>query len=280
MSVEEPTIEPIAPVVATEAPAPVEAPVVAAPVVAEAPKHPHEIPTLLESLKSPGVEAPKAETPAEAPKPGEPEVKPTEAPKPEVKADEPKADEPKAEEAPPAPIEWDSYNFKFADNVKAEPEKIAAFKELAKANALPPEKAQGFVDMFNDAATAFVAEQTAKQNAAWNDTRADWRKGVLASPLIGGAGHLHAMGVVARARDAATEIMSGALPGSPKYEATAQSIEQMLRVTGVGDHPVFLEMLHALGGLGDEPRAPKAVPSPTKTNGVRPSNSLYAPKRQ
>lgn len=289
MAGEEPIIEQPAPAPAADAPAPAPAETPAsAPAAAEAPLSPHEVPTLLETLKAPGVEAPKSPEPEKKADPAaKPDAKPVEPEKkveakPDAKAEEKpaaKTEEPKAEDAP-NPIDWDTYQFKFADNVKPVDEKVAAFKERAREIGMAPEKAQGFVDMFNEAATAFVAEQQQLQNDVWKNTRADWRKEVLAHPVLGGAGHLHSMGVVARARDLATEAISNAAPGSPKYEQAAQRIENFVRVTGAGDHPVFLEILHALGGLLDEPRAPKAIPNPPKNNGVRPSNSLYAPKRQ
>ena len=273
------------PPVETAAPAAVEAPV-AAHVVADAPKSAHEIPTLFESLKTPGVEAPKAAPEAEkkpdaeaAPAEVKPvEVKPAEADKPAVPAQEvAKVEDKPLEGEVQLPHE---YKFEFPENIKPQDEKVAAFTDFAREHNLTPEAAQKAVGFFNEAATAFVTEQRALQDSVWNDTRAEWRKEVLASPILGGASHLQAMGVVARARDAATEIISGALPGTPKYEQTAQRIENFVRVTGSGDHPVFLEILHALGGMADEPRAPKTPPAPPKNNGVRPSNSLYAPKRQ
>lgn len=279
MAGEEPIIE------NSPAPAPVDAPA-PAPVAAEAPKSPHEIPTLLETIKAPAAEAPKVDAAPAPEKPAEPKAEdkpaaPAEKPV-EAKPEEKPAEVPAVVED--APLEGEilpaDYKFEFNENVKPQDEKVAAFTEFAREHKMTPEAAQKAVNYFNEAASAFVAEQEARQNSVWNETRAEWRKEVLGSPIIGGAGHLAAMGIVAEARDLATEVLSNAQPGTPKYQQVADRIENFVRVTGAGDHPVFLEMLHALGSLVREPRAPKAIPSPTKNNGVKPSNSLYAPKRQ
>jgi hypothetical protein len=283
MAGEEPIVNPDAPAPAVEAPvaAPAVEPVAAAP---EAPKHPHEIPTLLETFKAPGAEPAKAaekaaESPAVETKPAD--AKPAEV-KPETKveakpdAEKPATEEKAAEAEPEAPVE---YKFDFPDHVKPQDEKVAAFTEFAREHKLTPEAAQKAVGYFNEAATAFVQEQAAKQVQVWNDTRAGWRKEILASPFVGGSGHDAAMGVAVRARDLATSILAGgAVPGSPKYNAQAERVENFVRITGAGDHTVFVEILHALGGVLDEPRQPNVPPQPTKNNGKRPSNSLYASK--
>lgn len=272
------TIENTAP--APPAPASVEAPAVApspvgaspsseAPPVAEAaPKHPSEIPTLLETLKVPKEPGPAKEAakPAESAAP--------EAQKVEAKAEEKKPEEPvKAPEpAPETPIE---YKFEWSEHVKPEAAKVEAWTGLAREARMTPEAAQKAVGLFNDAANAFVADQQRKQIETWNDTRANWEKQIKADPMIGGAGSEHAQGVIARMRD---EFLSDAKPGTPQYDKDAKEFETFLRVTGAGSHPVFHKMLYRVGGKFDEPRAPTIAPQPTKTNGLRPSNSLYATK--
>ena len=282
---EEPTIDKGAPAPAvTDAPAPApvveSAPAAAAPVE---PQHPSEIPTLLETLKAPGAEPAKAEPVVEA-KPDDktaaPAEKPADAKPPEKDA---KADEKSAEDAKPAdekPVEAETpveYKFEFPENIKPQDEKVAAFTEFAREHKLTPEAAQKAVGYFNEAATAFVQEQARKQVEVWNNMRFDWRKAVLADPMIGGAGHLTAMGVVARVRDMS---ISDHQPGTPAYEKDAKEYEEFLRITGAGDHPAYHKQLYRLGHRLDEPKMITAPPSPPKNNGVRPSNSLYAPKRQ
>ena len=68
----------------------------------------------------------------------------------------------------------------------------------------------------------------------------------LADDEIGGPGHQTAMAAIARVRDY----------GVP--EKDRQSFDQMLRVTGAGDHPAFLRMMHNLARWVDEPQAMEA----------------------
>lgn len=236
----------------------------------DAPKHPSETPTLLETMKAPAEPGPAKEE-AKAPEPEKP-ADPANVPeKVEAKPEDKKPEEPKAPEVE-TPVE---YKFEWSEHVKPEAEKVEAFTALAREAKMTPEQAQKAVGMFNDAASAYKAEQSRNQIETWNNTRADWRKQALADPMIGGSGHMHAMGVIARTRDM---IVSDAQPGTPQYESDAKAVDEFLRVTGAGDHPVFLKMLYRAGGRLDEPRMITAVPQPTKTNGQKPNSSLYAPK--
>ncbi len=256
----------VAPVVIDAAPAPVEA----AP--APAIQHPAEVPTLLEGLTN---EAPKVETapvepakidaPAEKPAETAPE-KPVET-KPEAKP-EPAVEKP-VEPAPEPPVE---YKFEFGDHVKPEPAKIAAFTDFAREHKLTPEAAQKAMGFFNEAASAFVAQQQQAQIKAWNDTRAEWRTKAMADAEIGGSGHTTAMRAIARMRDLS---VSDAVPGSKQYEADLAEFNDFLRITGAGDHPAYLKQMHRFARYLDEPKPPAPNPQPTKTNGQRPSSGFY-----
>ena len=253
-------------------PAAAAAPEPAAPAV-EAPKHPIETPTLLEEIKPPTAPEPAPEpapadkpvdAPAEAPKPADP--------KPEDKPAEP--EKPVEEVATPEPIPLDAYKFTFGENVKADDEKVAEFTKFASENRLKPEEAQKAVDMFKSAATSFAQEMANNQIRVWHDLRAKWREGAKSDPLIGGSGFDTSMQVIARMRD---KFVSDSQPGSKEYDADAREFEEMLRVTGVGDHPAFLKYIYRVGAKFDEPRMVTAPPSPTKNNHVNPArnNSLY-----
>jgi hypothetical protein len=257
------SIEPVG--VAVPSPAPAEAPanpsagaapspesVVEAP---EAPKHPSEIPTLLETLKAPGTEKP-----VEAPKPVEA--------KPEPEA--PKAPEQPEPEAPPV-----EYKFEFPEHVKPEAAKVEAFTTLAREAKMTPEQAQKAMALFNEAATDFIAERKRQQTDDWNQLQREWENKSLSDPMIGGAGAKYAQGVIARMRD---RFISDANPGTPGFAKDSAEFEDFLRTTGAGNHPVFLKMLYRVGARFDEPALISAVPKPTPTNGQRPSRSLYAPK--
>ncbi len=225
----------------------------------------HAEPTLLESIKR---DAPKpADKPADAkPVEAKPADKSVEAPKPADKAPEP-AEKP-VEPVVEAPV---NYDFKFADRVIPQAEKVAAFTEFAREMKMTPEQAQKAVGYFNDAATAFVEQQERAQIDAFTETRKGWRNGVMSDPELGGSGHMTAMKAVARIRD---ENVSSAPVGSPRWEKELAEFDDFCRYTGGGDHPALLRLLHNVAAKLDEPKLPPPNPKPVP-NGKAPSNSLY-----
>jgi hypothetical protein len=253
--------------VADASPAPAPPPVVeAAPAPASEPAAPtaHAEPTLLESIKR---DAPKpADKPAD-PKPVEKAAeKPVEAAKPADKTPEPteKPVEPVVE----APV---NYDFKFAEGIVPQAEKVAAFTEFAREMKMTPEQAQKAVGYFNDAATAYRADVERNQIDTFTETRKTWRNGVMSDPELGGSGHMTAMKAVARIRD---ENVSSAPVGSPRWEKELAEFDDFCRYTGGGDHPALLRLLHNVAAKLDEPKLPPPNPKPVP-NGKAPSNSLY-----
>lgn len=269
-----PAVEPV--VVAAPA-APVETPVVSAPaapvepvVVApvEAPKveepkgepHPAEVPSLLEGVgKKPDELKPEGEKAAVEVKPAA-EVKPGEAPP----------------LAAPEKIEW---KFELPETLKVDEPSMTRFTG-ALDNLMKPESraeaAQSLLNQHNEAMTAYDKQLRQEQISAFNNTRADWRKQVMADTQIGGSGHQTAMGAIARMRDMS---FSDAKPGTPQYEADAKEYNDFLRITGAGDHPAYLKQLHRFARFFDEPSVAAPGAQPTKTNGAAPgSKSLYAPR--
>ena len=83
------------------------------------------------------------------------------------------------------------------------------------------------------------------------------------------------MGAIARMRDM---LVSTAKPGTDQYKADHQELEQFLRVTGAGDHPVFLKMLHNAARWFDEPQAKDLPdnPRPPPNNGRAPGRGRAA----
>jgi hypothetical protein len=253
----------------------VETPVVSAPVepaapAVEAPKaepHPSEVPSLLEQVaKKPDEKPAEVAKPAEAPKvDAKPEDKPAEVAKPEVVAP-----------VEPEKIEW---KFELPETLKADEPTLAKFTGALDGLMKPEsraEAAQSLLNQHNDAMVAYDKQLRENQVKAFNDTRAEWRKQVMADAQIGGAGHQTAMGAIARMRDMA---ISDAKPGTPQYEADAKEFNDFLRITGAGDHPAYLKQLHRFARFFDEPSVPAPGAQPTKTNGVAPgSKSLYAPR--
>ena len=254
-----------APVTAETAPQPAavaEAVSAVAPVPAETalpsePVHPSETPTLLEKVqvKEPPKEEPKVEA-----KPPVEEVKPD--------ADQP-VEKVEAKPVEPAPVEYKytlPETLKIDDAIKGE---LHSALDAFRNN--PGEGVQGLVDLHNKQMQAFAQETLRNQIKTFNDTRQGWVKEVMADPVLGGAGHDTAMGVVARMRD---RYASSDRPGTPGYKSDMDAFNQMLRITGVGEHPVFLKMLHRVGRDFDEPEAPLSTPRPPPDLGKRPPGRL------
>lgn len=244
---------------------------IVAPVEVKPEPHPVEVPSLLETVGK--KEEPKVEAkPADAVKPVDAalEAKPVEAAAPEVKPVEP----------PTAPekVEW---KFELPPTLKADDARMGRFTGILD-NILTPKEGetrvqagQRLLDLHNEAMTAYAEQTLANQIKAFNDTRAEWRKQVMADPKLGGSGHDTAMGAVARMRDL---TISDAKPGTPQYETDAKEFNDFLRVTGAGDHPAYLRQLHRFARFLDEPPAPAAIGKPTPTNGIRPNGGFYRNK--
>lgn len=254
---------------ATAAPAATPAPAEAAPVVVEAAQPaltPHtDTPTLLEGVKTeePTVEAKPAEVkPEEKPADAKPaEIKPVEAAKPEEKPAEAKPAEVVAE----APVTYTE--FKLPEGIVPDKDRMGAYTETLRKHKLTQEVGQELLDLHSNSLKTYAESLLQNQHKTFADTRAQWRKDVMADPELGGAGHQTAMGAVARVRD---QLVSQARVGTEQYKTDMQNFEQFLRVTGAGDHPVFLKLLHNAARFFDEPGLPPPGAQPSPSNGQRP----------
>lgn len=240
-------------VVEPAAPAPEPAPAAEpAPAPAAEKVDAHATETLLEGA---GKE-PAAAEPAKAAEPA-----PADHPKP-ADAGEAKPAEPAP--APVAPV----YDLKLPEGITAAPEAMSAFTEMLGTNKIAPEVGQAFLDRHVAEMTRYADHLAQEQHKAFSDTRAQWREQVTSDPEIGGAGHKTAMTAIATVRDALV----------PKSEAAA--FNEFLRVTGAGDNPQFLKMMHRAAKLLNEPGAPAQQGNPSPTNGQRPGGrglkSIYA----
>lgn len=260
---------------APAAPEPVAASTVATPPV---PAAPEPIVAAVPEVLKPEV---KAETKPDAPHPSEVPslLDKIDPPKPDAKVEakvdakpEAKVETPPVEVAAPEKTEWE---FKLPETLKADEKQLTTFRGILDDIVAPKEGesratyAQRLVDLHNEAMTGF-AEQTLKnQISAFNDTRAEWRKQTMADERIGGAGHDTAMRAIARVRD---YLVSDARPGTKEYQDDVKALNDFNRITGAGDHPVFLRMLHRAARYVDEPSAPAPNALPTKFNG-RPPNA-------
>jgi len=247
---------PVAPEPAVAAPAvePVAAPaapeVVPAAPAAEAP--PAAEPTLLEAFDA-AKEADKA-------KDAKPEAK-TEA-KPEAKPEE-KVTEPAKEAAPaePAKLEPVEYKYTLPETLKMDDALKGSLHEaLDGFRSNPAEGVQKLIDLHNQQMLAHDQHLRQEQVRVFNETRKDWRTKVMADEQIGGAGYQTSMGAIARMRDMAVP------------EADRGDFESFLRVTGAGDHPAFLKMMHNFARFFDEPGLPPPNPQPTGKDGGRAPN--------
>lgn len=249
--------------------APVAAPAVEAPAAPAEPAYtPHsDTPSLLSTIKAPGVVEPEPAAPAvaEEPKPAEGEApKPaeTEAPKPadgEKPADAPKPGEAATPEVQPAAPEPVAYtDFAIPEGFAVVPEKIEAFKGLVGKFGVPQDVAQELIGMHTAVLTEYAGQTLRNQHQAFADYRATLRSQVMSDDELGGAGHQTTMAAVARARDR--------LVPADRMDA----FNDMLNVTGVGDHPEFLRLLHRASRLLDEPALPQIVGRPAANNGKPP----------
>ena len=194
----------------------------------------------------------KAAKPAEAAKSAE---------KPAVAAAKP------AEVAAPTNV-IDFAKFKMPDALKdttADNPRMVEFSgALTEALKSPQDAGQKLLDMHAAAMTEYANQTLKNQIKAFNETRNGWAKDVMGDAQIGGAGHDTAMGAIARMRDM---LVSTAQPGTKEYAADHKALDTFLRVTGAGDHPVFLRMLHNAARYFDEPGLPPDNPQPPPDNG-------------
>lgn len=203
---------------------------------------PHDTPTLLEQVAAPGETAAEAAKPAEVAKPAD------------AAAAAPVVDPAAAVAAAPV------YEFKFPEGVKPDTELLGKVTEVFKGANIAPEIAQSLMDQHVSALQAYDAHRTEQANQAWTDVRKSWRDKVLADEQIGGSGHQTAMQAVARMRDLL-------VPAADKAE-----FDNFLRITGAGDHPQFLKIMHSFSRWLDEPAPLSTSGQPAPTNGQNPAS--------
>lgn len=284
-----------APSVAPEAPA---VPVVEAPAAAPLVS---EVPSLLETLAAPeapppsvpesppvapvAADAPKVDAAPEAPKAPEAEAPKVDAapevPKAEAAPEAPKAPEaeaPKVDAAPeapkvpePAPVEKVEWKFEVPPEIKVSDEQLGGLRSLLDGLVAPSETltreqaANGLLSMHRDAMAAYAERALVEQHRQFNQTRESWRTAVMADPEIGGAGYETSARAIARMRD---KFVSSARPGTDAYNDHVREFNDMLRITGAGDHPAMLRFIHNVAGAFDEPSIPAVEAKPPKTNGL------------
>lgn len=213
----------------------------------------HATETLLEAAGKP--EPAKAEEVKAEP------AKPAEAAAPKIDKDgkpvveaAPAVDPAKAAEAP-APV---VYDLKLPETIKVDNDLMTDYKGFLAENKLSPEIGQALLDKYTAASQKMAEHLLAEQHRAFEDTRKGWRDEVMADAEIGGAGHKTALTKIAQMRDMLVQ------------EKDRPAFDNFLRVTGAGDHPMFLKILHTAHRWLGEPASPAIVGTPAKTNGQAP----------
>lgn len=243
---------------ASPAAAPAAAPVVseapAAP-VAETPAAPASEPTLLEKFD--------AEQAAKKPE-AKPDAKPAEAiqnpviePKPvEAKPQEKKPDGSPAEVPAAEPF---AYEYTLPETIKLDDKTKGSFHSALDMVRTDPNKGvQALVDLHNQTMQEYADQTYRNQVSTFNDTRRGWVTQTMADDELGGAGHQTSMAAIARMRDLLVP------------EAKREAFNEFLAVTGAGDHPEFLRLLHNAARIYDE--APMPPP------GARPPANIGKPQ--
>jgi hypothetical protein len=190
----------------------------------------------------------------------------------------------------PQPAELPKIDYfadaKFPETIKVTDEQRGELAGAFDALRTPGKHAEGvqkLISLHEKALTDYAKQVVDNQWATFRKTNEDWANEVMGDPYLGGAGHKTAMAAVARMRDL---FMSTHKPGTPEYERDAKSFDQFLQVTGAGNHPAFLHLLHNAARIYDEPAVPAHVGAPTKTHGQAPGRKslrdIYAegPRKQ
>lgn len=162
--------------------------------------------------------------------------------------------ESKPAEAPPAEpaAEATKYEFKFPDAFKAEPEQLERVSALLGKSKVAPEDAQALIDLHTEVVSKLADSTLAHQHKAFSDLRTTWRGQIQSDAELGGSGFETTKRTVAQMRD---EFVA------PQHK---QAFNDMLRTTGVGDHPEFWRFLNNVGRAFREPAPPPpgAKPAP------------------
>lgn len=199
-----------------------------------------------ETEKPAETEAPK---PAEEPaKPADP-AKPAETAKPAEEAAKPVEPAAPAEPAKPVALEY-KYELPgvlaMTDAQKGELHGALDAYRADQANAQP------LIDYHVARLTDFANRVQREQQDSFLNTRAEWAKSITGDEEMGGSGFETTKKAVARMRDF---LVSAEPKDSPKYAEHLREFNQMLRITGAGDHPAMWRMLHTAARFFDQPQA-------------------------
>lgn len=145
--------------------------------------------------------------------------------------------------------------FALPDGLTADAAQMDAYTALLGEHGVAQEAGQKLLDMHAGAMQRWADHLAEEQHRIWSETRAGWRNAVLSDEELGGSGHQTAMQAIARMRDLLVP------------EKHRQAFDDFLRVTGAGDHPAFLRLLHVAARHFDEPPPAPAGAMPTPDRG-------------
>jgi hypothetical protein len=179
----------------------------------------------------------------------------------EVKVEEPNPGEAKVEEVkvePPQPITYS--NFEIPEGFKFNEQRLEETKAVFAKYNLSQEAGQELVNLHTNVLKEMASATLAEQHRVFGEMRKQWANTARADEQIGGSGFETSMQAIARMRDLFVP------------EKDRASFDEFLRITGAGDHPAFLKLLHNAARRFDEPQPPNAVGTPVpqkKGNGAR-----------
>ena len=204
--------------------------------------------------------APPAETPpvlhTDAPSLLEQAMQPPEPPKP--------AEDAKPVE--PEPIKYEP--FKLPEGTVADEPTLEKYTEILGKHRIPQEAAQDLLDLYGSHITAAAQGMQVKlqetQHQAFSQMREGWANQIKSDPIMGGSGFETTQAAVARM--AQRFVPSEDIP----------AFNELLRVTGAGDHPAFWRMLNNVAKVFDEPHMAPVPNNPPRDRGnPRGSGSIY-----
>ncbi len=186
-----------------------------------------------------------------------------EEPKPGDKPAEPKPGEKLAEAAPTVTFQ----PYHAPDGLKLDDTRVTELNDVITRDLPPQERRDTLLGMHVEEMKRYDAALREDQQNAFRDTRAQWRKELMADPELGGSGFETTKLTGAEMRDL---FASRHKPGTEQYRQEMQEFNDMLRYTGVGDHPAFWRLLNNVGRRFKEPASPQHEFKPPPDLGRRP----------
>lgn len=157
--------------------------------------------------------------------------------------------------------------FHPPEGIKLDDARVTELNDVMSRDLQPQERRDTLINMHIDEMKRYDQLLRDNQQQAFRDTRAEWRKQLMADPELGGSGFETTKLTGAEMRDL---FVSRHKPGTEQYNAEMKDFNDMLRYTGVGDHPSFWRLMNNIGRRFKEPAAPQMEFRPPPDLGTRP----------